>query len=108
MFVRTAKALTLERQHAVPAQGGQTFSKIQQPDRLNAPLQRRRPVLVRRWHLDSVSGKPACAWEVEGPDLPRDLGIGPTWPMREPQLLCIAVLPRRGAAADAFRPTRRA
>jgi hypothetical protein len=108
MFLRIAKVLTLERQHAVRAQGGQTSSKIQQPDRLNAPLHRRRPVLVRRWHFDSVSGKPACAWEVEGPDLARDLGIGPTWPMQEPQLLYVAVLPRRRAAADAFRPKRRA
>ena len=63
MFARIAKVLTLERPHAVRVQGGQTFSKI------NAPPRRRRPVLVCRWHLDSVSGKPACAWEVESPDL---------------------------------------
>jgi hypothetical protein len=105
MFARTAKVQTLERQRAVRAQVRQTFSKIQEPDRLNAPLQRRRPVLVRRWQLDPVSGKPVCAWEVESPDLPRDLGID--WPMQEPQLLCIGVLPRRAAAAGAFRPMRR-
>jgi hypothetical protein len=95
MFARIAKVLTPERPHAVQVQSRQTFSKIQEPDGLNAPLRRRRPVLVRRWHLDSVSGKPVCAWEVEGPDLPRDLGIGPFRPMQEPQLLCVAVLPRR-------------
>lgn len=92
MFARIAKVLTLERPHAVRVQGRQTFSKIQELDRLNALPRRRRPVLVRRWHLDSVSGKPVCAWEVEGPDLPPDLGIGP---IQESQLLSIAVLPRR-------------
>ena len=69
MFARTAKVLILERQHAVRAEVRRTFS-TQEPDRLNAPLRRRRPVLVRRWQLDPVSGKPICAWEVQSPDLP--------------------------------------
>jgi hypothetical protein len=103
MFARTAKVLTLERQHAVRAQGGQTLSKIQVPDHLNAPLRRRRPVLVRHWQRDPVSGKPACAWEVESPDPRPD----PSIDQAKPQLLCIAVLPCRAPAADAFRPTRR-
>ena len=111
MFARTAKVQTLERQNAVRAQVRQTFTKIQEPDRLSAALRRHRPVLMRRWQLDSVSGKPVCAWEVESPDQPPDLapdlGIDPTWPMQEPQLLCIAVLHCRAAAAGAFRPTRR-
>ena len=47
MFARIAKVLTLERPLAVRVQGGKTFSKIQEPDRLNAPPRRRRPVLVR-------------------------------------------------------------
>ena len=93
MFARTAKVLTLERQRAVRAQVRQTFSKVQDLDRLNAP--RRRPILIRRWQLDPVSGKPVCAWEVESPDLPRGLGITPIRSMPEPQLLCIAVLPRQ-------------
>jgi hypothetical protein len=103
MFARSAKVLTLERRHAARAQGRQTVSKIVQPDRVNAALRHRRPVLVRRWHLDPASGKPACAWEVEGPDPAGDPGIEPT----SPQLLCIAVLPRLAAAAGAFRPARR-
>ena len=47
MFARTAKILTVERQRTVRAQVRQTFSKVQDPDRLNAP--RRRPILIRRW-----------------------------------------------------------
>ena len=93
MFARTAKILTVERQRTVRAQVRQTFSKVQDLDRLNAP--RRRPILIRRWQLDPVSGKPVCAWEVESPDLPRGLGITPIRSMPEPQLLCIAVLPRQ-------------
>ena len=104
MFARTAKVLTVERQRAVRVQVRQTFSKVQDLDRLNAP--RRRPILIRRWQLDPVSGKPVCAWEVESPDLPRGLGITPIRSMPEPQLLCIAVLPRQAAAASAFGPTR--
>jgi hypothetical protein len=106
MFARTAKVLTLERQHAVRAQGGQTLSKIQGPDRLNAPLRRRRPVLMRHWQLDPVSGKPVSAWKAESPDLQPDPSIDQTWPMQEPQVLCIAVLLPGAAAARAFRPTR--
>ena len=105
MFARTAKVLTLERQHAVRAQVRQTLSKIQEPDRLNAALRCRRPVLMRRWQLDPANGKPVCAWEVDSPDLSAEPCIGPNRPMRERQLLCIAVLPRRAAVAGALRPT---
>jgi hypothetical protein len=105
MFARIAKVLTLERSHAVQVQSRRTFSKIQEPHRLNAPLRRGRPVLVRRWHLDSMTGKPACAWKVEGADLPRDPDIAPTWPTQEPQLLCVAVLPRR-AGRSPLGPSR--
>ena len=82
MFARTANVQTVAHQHAARAQVGQTFSKVQEPDRLNAPLRSRRPVLSRRWKLDPVSGKPVCAWEVERPDQPRDMGIDPIWPMQ--------------------------
>ena len=103
MFARTAKVLTLERQRAVRAQVRQTFSKVQDLHRLNAP--RRRPILIRRWQLDPVSGKPVCAWEVESPDLPRS-GHHPNQVDAGAALLCIVVLPRQAAAASAFRPTR--
>jgi hypothetical protein len=85
MFARTAKVQTLERQNAVRAQVRQTFTKIQEPDRLSAALRRRRPVLMRRWQLDSVSGKPVCAWEVESPDQPPDLAPDPTSPALVPR-----------------------
>jgi hypothetical protein len=88
MFARTANVQAVARQHAARAQVGQTFSKVQEPDRFDATLRGRRPVLLRRWKLDPVSVKPVCAWEVERPDQPRDLGIDPIWPMQEPQLLC--------------------
>jgi hypothetical protein len=55
---------TAGRLHAGRAQIWQTFSKVQEPDRLNAPRRSRRPLLSRRWKLDPVSGKPVCAWQV--------------------------------------------
>jgi hypothetical protein len=83
MFARTAKLLTLGRPQAVRAPVGQEFSKIREPDRLNAALRRRRPVLLCRWQLDSASGRPVCTWEVESPDLAPNLRINPGRPMPE-------------------------
>jgi hypothetical protein len=104
MFARIATVQTLERQHAVRAQVRQPFPKVQEPERRDAPLRPRRPVLTRRWELDPASGKPVCTWQVEGPDLPPDLTIDPTKPAQKPQLLWIAVWPRLAAAGG--RPSR--
>jgi len=63
MFARTARALTFERRHAVPAPVGQAFSGIHETDDLSAALRRRRPILMCRWQLDAATRWPVGALE---------------------------------------------
>ena len=105
MFARTAKLLTLERPQPVRAPVGQAFSKIREPDRLNAALPRRGPVLLCRWQLDSASGRPVCTWEVKSTDLAPNLRIDPRRPI--PECCASPFLVHRVAAAGDFRSTRR-
>jgi|HubBroStandDraft_6_1064221.scaffolds.fasta_scaffold655400_2 hypothetical protein len=110
MFARTAKVLASGRRRAMQAPVGHAFWKIHEADRRNAALRLRRPVPLARWRLDPASGRPVCTWEVESPelaaDLAPDLGIDPSWPMPEQQLLCIAVLTYPATAGGAFRSKR--
>src|ERR1700730_1071928 len=107
MFARTAKVLASGRRRTMQAPVGHAFWKTHEADRRNAALRLRRPVPLARWRLDPASGRPVCTWEVESPelaaDLAPDLGIDPSWPMPEQQLLCIAVLTYAATAGGAFR-----